>query len=156
MVITLKLFVTENGLVVASAASRKSITYGGYEFIIRSVGDPTTRPAVISALGIGWGAGANTDFDPNQTGLQGTSTSYKTATFVYQPSQDRLSCKFQAMWGVNDPSTQDILIEEIGLFSGTTLIDRTRITPTLKRANQEAVVHGVFKPVQSESEFSLL
>jgi len=144
------------GKVIYSVTYDKSVTYAGYEFIIRSAGDPVSRPSVIDTLGIGWGAGSTTPFDPSQTALQGVNTSFKAATWIYNPSSDRLKSYFRAEWPAGDPSTELVLIGEIGLFSGTTMVDRTPITPTPKKPTESLIVHGVLGFTESESGFTLL
>lgn len=147
---------TATGKIVYSVSSNRSITYAGYEFLIRCAGDPTTRPTIANTIGIGWGPGANTEFNPNQTSLQGAYTSFKPATWSYNPATDRLRSYFSATWGSNDPSASLIWIGEIGLFSGSTLIDRTPITPTPKFPDQTIVASGVLGFTQAQSSFTLL
>jgi len=145
------------GKVIYSATYDKSVTYAGYEFIIRAAGDPISRPPVIDTIGIGWGAGATAPFDLNQTSLQGASTSFKTVQWIYDPVVDRLRSYFKATWSANDPSPTDvIIIGEIGLFSGTTMIDRTPITPTPKNPGESIVISGVLGFTESETGFTLI
>lgn len=135
----------------------RSITNAGYEFIIRSAMDPTTRPPVASTLGIGWGTGSTTPFDRSQAALQGAYTSMKSASFVYDPVQDLLHGYLEATWGENDPSSELIVIGELGMFNAAgTMIDRTPITPTPKRPNEAIRVHGVLGFKEAETAFTLI
>lgn len=152
-----RLDIMRDGMVMRSTASYKSITNAGYEFMIRSQGDPVSRPPIADTLGIGWGPGSTTPFAGAQTTLQGASTSLKPATWSYDPVTNLYYATLEATWPANDPSTSLIYIGEIGLFnSAGTMIDRTPITPTPKRPEEAAKVHGVIGFVQSESGFTLI
>lgn len=142
---------------IRCVTSMKSVTDAGYEFLIRAVGDPATRPPVVNTIGIGWGAGSTTPFDRSQTALQGAYTSLKAATWSYDPLTDLMYATLEATWGVNDPATELILIGEVGLFNGAgTMVDRTPVTPTPKKPDEPMRVHGVIGYTESETGFTLI
>lgn len=142
--------------VLAHVCRARSITNAGYEVLIRAACDPV-RPALINTLGIGWGTGSTTPFDPTQMVLQGAGTSLKQATWTYDPIADRRSCMFAAVWGPNEPVAELILIGELGLFDASgTMIDRTPVTPTPKYPNLEAVVHGVLSFAESQAGYRVI
>lgn len=142
---------------VRSVTSAKSITNAGYEFLIRAAGDPVSRPPIVNTIGIGWGAGSTTPFDRSQTALQGAYTSLKAATWSYNPSTNLMYATLEAIWGINEPTAELILIGELGLFNGAgTMVDRTPITPTPKRPGEYVRVHGVIGYTESETGFTLI
>lgn len=159
MKIILRLSIVDprTGRVVRSVARARSLTNAGYEFLLRAACDPAGRPGVISRVGIGWGPGSTTPFDPGQTGLQGDGTSIRDATWIYDPATDRRQCRFRASWPAGDPVAQTILIGELGLFgSNGVMIDRTPITPTPKYGDRAAVVDAVIYLAESEVGFRLI
>lgn len=138
------------GHLVHHQSHARSLTYAGMAWGARALCDPTTRPAVAGYIGIGYGVGADTPFDPAQTDLQGASKPRKPATFTFDaPNRAAI---LEATWGPNDPEPSLIFLREIGLFdagTGGTLIDRVVITPWPKQPEHTVRAHAVIRLVES-------
>ena len=138
------------GRVIWHETHPRSLTYAGMAWAARALCDPATRPPVAGYIGIGYGAGAATPFDPAQTDLQGAFKSRKPATFAFD-SLNRAAI-LEATWGVNEPEASLIYVNEIGLFdaaTGGTLIDRVVVVPTGKRPEWPLRAHAVIRLVES-------
>lgn len=145
------------GRVVHWESHPKSLTYAGMDWAARALCDPTTRPPVAGYIGIGYGPGANTPFDPNQTDLQGAFTSRKPATFTFD--EVNRAAILEATWGANEPEASLIYVNEIGLFdsaTGGTLIDRVVVVPSGKRPEWPLRAHAVIRLVESAVAYQFI
>lgn len=147
----------ERGRVIWQEVQPKSLTYAGMDWAARALCDPVSRPPVASYLGIGYGPGANTPFDPSQTDLQGANQQRRPAIFTFD-AQNRAAI-LEATWGVDEPETSLIYVNEIGLFdaaTGGTLIDRVVVVPTPKRPEYPLRVHAAIRLVQSSVAYQFV
>lgn len=149
-----------DGRIVVRRFAWRAITDAGVEWLLRCLGDGANRPAVASAVGIGWGDGAIRPFDPAQTDLQGAGRSRKAATWRYDPAANRHLATWEATWGPSEPTADPILyVGEIGLFDALTggiLIDRTPVTPTPKARDDTLRAHAVIRHTESTSGYVLI
>jgi len=140
----------EHGRIIWREIQPRSLTYAGMDWAARALCDPTSRPPVAGYLGIGYGPGANTPFDPAQTDLQGANRPRRPATFRWDATNR--AAILEATWGVDEPEPALIYVNEIGLFdsaTGGTLIDRVVVVPTPKRPEYPLRVHAAIRLVQS-------
>lgn len=120
------------------------ITDAGFDFIADVIGNPA-QPANMDYIGIGWGVGANTAFDPTQTDLQGASKDRNAATYAHTPGTKTFT--LTASWGNGDPSASPITIEESGCMnaaSGGTMLNRKTFTGITKQPANTLEIEWTF------------
>ena len=123
---------------------KNEITDAGFDFIADVIGNPA-QPADMDYIGIGWGTGANTAFDPTQTDLQGASTDRNAATYAHTTGTKTFT--LTASWGNGDPSASPITIEESGCFnaaSGGTMLNRKTFTGIVKQPANTLEIEWTF------------
>lgn len=151
------LTISPGGWIIQSGSWARSLTYAGMDWAARALADPTTRPPVAGYIGVGYGAGAGTPFDPAQTDLQGANRPRKPAVFTFDAP--KRAAVLEATWGPNDPEGSLIYVQEVGLFdalSGGTLIDRVVVTPWPKQPDQALRAHAVIRLVQSQVAYQFV
>ncbi|HAV42644.1 TPA: hypothetical protein DCX15_01320 [bacterium] len=133
------------GEVLNVVSQENHITTLGWDNICDMIGQ-TPQPGPITHLGIGWGAGATTPFDPAQSDLQGANTSRKTCSYTHAAGTTTFF--LESVWGVNDPSATSITIEEGGTFLqavGGTMISRSVLAATVKDPSQYYTLRWSFE-----------
>ena len=121
------------------------ITDAGFDFICAVIAN-STQPAYMGYIGIGWGTGANTAFAAGQTDLQGASKD-KNAVLTYSHVAGTKTFYLEAEWGVNDPSTGEVTIEESGCFNAASagaMLNRKVFAGVVKGANDTLKVKWTF------------
>lgn len=155
--VELGLTLLERGRPIRRASWNRSLTYAGMEWAAQALADPNNRPPVAGFIGIGYGSGAGTPFDPDQTDLQGANRPRKPATYTFD-AVNRAAI-LEATWGPNDPGPSLIFVQEVGLFvepAAGVMIDRVVVTPWPKEPEQALRAHAVIRLVQSRVAYQFI
>jgi len=141
---------TDDGKIIREYKTQNDFTTIGWDWLCDVMGQQP-QPGPISFIGIGWGAGASTPFDPSQTDLAGASTARKASTYAHGAGTTVFY--HEAIWGKNEPATTTIEIEESGTFlaaTGGTMVTRALLAKTPKSPDHNFAVRWTFELYKKE------